>query len=624
MTKTFSLPDDLLLNAEDEVRIRQDLVLVALGKRPADAILRVGRLLDVNTHTWLEDQEIVIRGRRIAWTGPAGTFPGTAAVRVERNHLSAIPGFGEVHKHIESSHVTPEYEAALVMPRGNTWTCEASHEFSNVDGRHNIAFWLEARRLGSPMKIFPLPGSAVPPTAYEWGGGYYGYDEQAGFLEKSLMVAGLDEVMDWPAVWNPENPSHNRLWGMIKATFEKRGVVEGHGAGLRDLASINAFAAAGLASDHEGWTPEEVWDKLRHGIFIEIRPHSMPDIIGGLLQRGLQDWSQVAFATDDRSASDTLRLGATDHNVRLAIRSGLAPEIAIQCVTINPARHMRLTPWVGSIAPGRFADIVLLDEVEAVGIAEVWADGKAVSKGSDYLGPLPDIHWPEWASGTVNINRTIKPKDFAIPAAPGRKTMQAALLRPFHWDDNFITMELPVENGEVQRDPARNVTKFAIVDRFSGQGLVSRMFWLGCGPQTPDTAVGCTVAHDKHNLWIVGSSDEAMAMVANRVAEIGGGWVLVSGGKVLAEVRYEIGGLMTQRSAEDLDADMQRLYVEAAKIEWLYEPTFSPRWYPGFPERLQFATLTCAPWRWVLVAPCEAAPQGFVNVATGETHPVVW
>jgi adenine deaminase len=176
----------------------------------------------------------------------------------------------------------------------------------------------------------------------------------------------------------------------------------------------------------------------------------------------------------------------------------------------------------------------------------------------------------------------------------------------------------------VQRDPERNVTKFAIVDRFSGRGLVSRMFWLGCGPRTPDTAVGCTVAHDKHNLWVVGSSDAAMAMVANRMAEIGGGWVLVSGGHVLAEVRYEIGGLMTQRSAEALDAEMQLLYDAAATIDWLYEPTFSPRWFPGFPERLQFATLTCAPWRWVLVAPCDAAPEGFVNVATGKTHPVVW
>ena len=162
-------------------------------------------------------------------------------------------------------------------------------------------------------------------------------------------------------------------------------------------------------------------------------------------------------------------MGATDHNVRLAIQSGLTPEIAIQCVTINPARHMRLTPWVGSIAPGRFADIVLLDDVEKLSIAEVWADGQPVSKGMEYLGPLPAIDWPDWASKTVNIRRRIEPKDFAIATEVGRKTMQAALLRPFHWHDDFITIELPVENGEVQRDPVRNVTKFSIVDRFSGE-----------------------------------------------------------------------------------------------------------------------------------------------------------
>ena len=150
-------------------------------------------------------------------------------------------------------------------------------------------------------------------------------------------------------MWNPENPSYDRLWGMIRATFEKRGVVEGHAAGIRDLATINAFAAAGMASDHEAWFVEEVWEKLAHGLFCELRPHSLPDIIKGLIAKGLADWSQIAFVTDDRSASDTLKIGATDHNVRLAIENGLEPEIAIQCVTINPARHMRLTPWVGSI-----------------------------------------------------------------------------------------------------------------------------------------------------------------------------------------------------------------------------------------------------------------------------------
>jgi adenine deaminase len=619
-----SLPDDLFINGPDEVAIRQDLTLVALGKRPADRLLRVGRLLDVHMRQWLDDQEIVMRGRRIAYVGPAGSYTGEVGARFHEPDLAAVPGFGEVHKHIESSHVTPEWEAALVLPRGNTWTCEASHEFSNVNGPRNLEFWLEARRHGSPQKIFPLPGSAVPPTAYEWGGGHFDHAEQDDFLKQSLMVAGLDEVMDWPSVWNPENPSHKRLWGMIQATFENRGVVEGHGAGLRARPEINAFAAAGLASDHEAWTPEEAIDKLRAGIFIEIRPHSMPDIIKGLLAAGLEDWSQIAFTTDDRSCSDTLKLGATDYNVRLAIESGLAPEIAIQCVTINPARHMRLTPWVGSITPGRFADVVLLDDIERIGIAKVWADGKKVSDGKTYLAEVPAIAWPDWATKTVNIARRMTKEDFAIAAPPGRSAVNAALLRPFHWSDDFITTELAVKHGEVQRDTARNITKFAIVDRFSGEGRTARMFWLGTGPSTPDCALACSMGHDKHNIWVVGSSDEAMAKAVNALIDIQGGWALVDRGTVTATVRYEVGGLMTCRPPEELHEEMQALYRAGEKIDWMYKPTFSPRWWAGFPERLAFATLTCAPWRWVLVAPGPRAPEGFVNVQTGRTHPVVW
>ncbi|MEO3386729.1 adenine deaminase C-terminal domain-containing protein [Mesorhizobium sp. CAU 1741] len=621
MTK---LPDDISLDAGNEVAIRQDLTLVALGKRPADVALRVGRLLDVATRTWRDDQEIVIKGRRIAYVGDAGSYPGEVGRRVHEPDLAAVPGLGEVHKHIESSHLTPEWEAALVLPRGNTWTCEASHEFSNVNGARTLEFWLKARAAGSPLKIFPLPGSAVPPTGYEHGGGWLGYDEQRDFLRQSLMTAGLDEVMDWPAVWNPENPSHERLWGMIRATFEQRGVVEGHAAGIRDMPTINAFAAAGLASDHEAWTVEEFWDKLTHGLFMELRPHSLPEVIRGLLDRGLADWSQVALTTDDRSASDTLKLGATDHNVRLAIEAGLAPEIAIQCVTINPARHMRLTPWVGSIAPGRYADIVLLSDVERFEIARVWADGRQVSQGKDYLPEVPKIDWPEWATKTINIGRALTAQDFHIAAEPGRETMQAAVLRPFHWTDDFLTFELPVADGFVQRDEARNITKFAIVDRFSGMGAVSKMFWLGCGPRTPETALACSMAHDKHNVWCVGSSDAAMAMAVNALAENDGGWALVREGEVVATVRYEVAGLMSCRSAEELHAEMQALYAEGEKVDWMFEPSFHPRWGPGFPERLAFATLTCAPWRWVLVAPSDHAPQGLVNVQTGETHPVVF
>ena len=308
----------------------------------------------------------------------------------------------------------------------------------------------------------------------------------------------------------------------------------------------------------------------------------------------------------------------------MAIKAGLDPDIAVQLVTLNPARHMRLTPWVGSIAPGRYADLVLVDDVAAVSIRAVWADGRQVSEGATYTGPLPRIDWPDWATRTVKIDRAMTAEDFAIPAPGDGPTAQAALLRPFHWHDDFITMALPVSGGVVQRDPARNVTKFAMVDRFSGQGQTARMFWLGCGPRTPDTALAASLGHDKHNIWVTGSSDAAMAQAVNALRDIQGGWALVTAGQVTT-VRYEVGGLMTARPAAELDAEMQALYAAAEQVDWMYEPTFTPRWWPGFPERLAFATLTCAPWRWVLVAPSPLAPLGFVNVTTnGQTHPVVW
>lgn len=624
MTRPIPLPADLILNTKDEVRIRQNLTLVALAKRPADLIIEVGRFLVVHAGHWLVDQEIVICGRRIAYIGPINSCKGQAKTRVKYPNLSAVPGFGEVHKHIESSHITPEHEAELVLPRGNTWTCEASHEFANVNGTKNTEFWQKARLAGSPLKIFIQPGSAVPPSAWEFTGGYFGYEEQKQFLKQDLSVTSLDEVMDWPSVWDPDNPAYNRMWGMIEATFEMRGVVEGHGAGLHEPHESSAFAAAGMASDHEIWSFEEAWNRLNYGFFTELRPFSYDSIIPQLIEKGLQDWSNVALTTDDRSATDTLKDGATDYNVRLAIEYGLKPEIAIQCATLNPARHMRIAQWVGAIAPGRYADIVLLDDVERISIAHVYADGQLVSDRNDYKGPSVRIDWPDWARKTINLNQRLSGDDFALFAEAGRHTMNAAIIRPFHWNEEFMVEELPVKDGKVQRDPDRAITKWAIVDRYQGDGHLAKMFWRGTGPMDEGTAVACSVAHDNHNIWSVGSCDEAMAKAVNHVADIDGGWALVHKGHVVADVSLEIGGLMTARSAHDFDQDMQDFLKEAEKVNWIYEPASMNRWKPGFPEFLIFATLTCAPWRWVLVPPSESAPDGFVNVQTGQTHKVIW
>ena len=622
----MSKKDDLLLNAKEDVAIRQQLIKVALGQEGADLAIRVGRLFHAHTATWADDQEIIIKGRRIAWVGPAGEWTGTCANRVHEPDLTAVPGFGEVHKHIESTHLTPEYEAELVLPYGNTWTCEASHEFGNVAGSRNEEFWKAPRRKGSPLKIFIQPGSAVPPSAWEVTGGHYDYDDQYAAISRDMMTTALDEVMDWPAVTDEKNPGYGRLWNVIEATIAARGVVEGHGAGLTSFADCNAFAAAGLSSDHEVIFAEEALRKLNCGTFLEMKPNNsnFDRVLPGLVAAGLTDWSNVALTTDDRSASDTLDKGACDYNIRKAIELGVPVEAALQCGTLNPAKHMRIDPWVGSLTAGCYADVVLLRDVATVQVTRVYSDGVLVGSDHQYVGPRIEIDWPAWANDTIQLGGTMAASDFVIPAEEGRDTMDAALLRPFHWDQEYLTLKLPVEKGAVQRDPGNLVTKFAVVDRYSDKKNVSSMFWKGCGPADADTALACSVAHDSHNIWTTGSSDEAMALAVNTLAEINGGWALVHKGRLVATVRFEIGGLMTARPAEELDQEMKQFRKAAAAVNWMFEPTVLDDWKPGFPEILIFSTLTCAPWRWVLVAPHKDAPSGFVNVQTGETRPVVW
>ena len=374
-------------------------------------------------------------------------------------------------------------------------------------------------------------------------------------------------------------------------------------------------------------TPEETWDKLARGLFIELRIYAMPEIIKFLLAKGLPDWSQIAFTTDDRSASHTLELGASDHNVRLAIRSGLAPRDR-DPMRDDQSRAAHAADARSSAPSRRGASPMscCCPMSPHLTIEKVWADGARSPSASATPAPVPRIDWPDWATAHDQHPPRSHGGGFRLEGrARAATTMKAAVIRPFHWHPEFYTMDLPVRDGEVQRDPDEHITKFAIVDRFSGEAKMSKMFWRGCGPATPDTALACSVAHDKHNIWtrrLVGRGDGARR--STRWSSTQGGWALVREGELAATVRFEIGGLMSCRPAEELDAEMQHLYAEARKVEWMYEPTFRPRWYPGFPERLMFATLTCAPWTWVLVAPCEQAPEGFLNVQTGEAHPVVW
>jgi adenine deaminase len=601
----------------EETKIRQGLVQVALEKEPADLVIRGATVLNVFTLMWEPAQDIVIRGKRIAWVGGTGKWKGKCDHIFDAKGLWAVPGFGESHKHIESTLLSPEWEAALVIPLGNTWTTEGSHEFSNVSGVHNVEFWQTPEAHGSPLKIFTALGSATPPSAFEVGGGNYAYKEIAQNIQSSLAVQGLDEVMDWPAVSIPTHPGYQRIWEDIQATRDNRGVIDGHGSGLRDLDTINAFAAAGLSSDHETRVAEEAWDKLQRGLFLQLRDDNIERAVPLFLQKGLKDWSNISLVTDDRNVADTIKQGTMDYHVRLAIKLGVPPESAYAMASLNPAKHARMDPIVGSIAPGRYADVVLLTSVKDVAIKYVFANGQLAAKDGQYQLPIPKIDWPSWATNTIHIGRKLTAKDFEILAPAGAKaTVTAAIQSPSYTDAEQKTATLPVVNGVVQRDIAHDIVKVAIVDRYTGQAKLGKMFWTDLGPKTPNSAVATSVSHDLHNITVVGSSDEAMAMAVNRIAELHGGIVLVDNGKITAEMRLEIGGLMTSRPIAEAAASMEDLYAKSDTMEWIANP--------GFPKRVLFAMITCSPYTWRLVVPYPGNPSGLVLLQTGKTMQTVW
>jgi adenine deaminase len=316
-----------------------------------------------------------------------------------------------------------------------------------------------------------------------------------------------------------------------------------------------------------------------------------------------------------------------DHNIRTAIEKGVPVECAYALGSYNTARHFRIDHWVGSIAPGRYADVVLLSDPTKLVIDQVYADGLKVSERGKMLVPVPKIDWPEWVTNTVNLGGTITAAHFAVAAPAGRTTVEAAILKPFHFEPDFMRATLPVADGVVQRDAAQGITKVALLDRYSGKTRISKMFWKEVGIKTPDCALCCSIVHDNHNSWVTGSSDEAMALAVNTMAANDGGYVFVRDGKVAASVRLEIGGLMTARSAEAFSEDLLAMRAEMDKIEWLegYNPFIQE--FLGvqhLTEALIYGFLTCPPWFWIMVPPTDSVPEGLVHNRTGQTHPVIW
>jgi adenine deaminase len=579
---------------------RRRLMKVALGQASPDTVIVNGVLVDVATRRLVEGINIAISGGRVASISKERPKVGRKTNVIDAGGMYLAPGLVDSHYHIESSRLSPRRHAQITLPHGTTTLFEGSHEICNPLGLDGVKYLLEEAE-GLPQKIFVGLSSATPPTPFETSQSYIGGKEAKKGL-KLAGVAGIDEVMDYTALFNGEK----RLHSVIEAGLASGKVVEGHGNPSPPQA--DAFLATGVTSTHFSGDGAKALALLERGCFLELKSRDSRQAIRDLIAAGV-DWQMVGMCVDDRPAELISKLGHLDYELRIALEEGLDPIIAIQLATLNNARHWRKEHEVGIIAPGRHADILFLTDLKKFTIDRVMADGVIVAEKGKLTVDIPIRPAPTYVLNTIKLRKTLTAKDFNVKAPAGKTKVNAVALRPFYWSADIppITKELPVECGFVQRDLKHDVNKVAIVRRDGGGIGIS--FWE-IGYQ--HGAVAMSVLHDTHNISVVGATDSDMAAAVNRIAEIGGGIVVVRDGAVKAEIALPIAGLMTDKPLPEVVAGLDKINEEATKL------TPGKLLGPNSVDMQTFIFLTCFPWGIVLT------DRGLFNVRTGKPTPAVW
>ena len=521
----------------------QRLLAVARGDEPADVVLRGGRLANVLTGE-IEDADVALAGSRIAGVGPG--YEGRRVVELDGRCVA--PGFIDAHVHVESSMVTPREFARAVVPRGTTTVVTDPHEIANVHGLEGIRFML-ADAEGLPLSVFVMASSCVPATPM----GTAGAELVAGDLAEIAdhpRVLGLAELMNFPGAIHGDP-------GVLEKLRAFRGrVVDGHAPGVRGKA-LNAYAAAGPGSDHECTTPEEAAEKLRRGLWVFFREatnaRNLEDLLPALTSSNRR---RVALCTDDRQPPDLLDVGGIDAMLRTAVEAGMEPVEALRLATLNPAEYFGLRDR-GAVAPGRRADLVVLDDLEGFGVSSVWAGGQEVAReGEAFDWSPPPAPAPPEPSMAIPWDRI----GFEIPADGERIRVIRAIPNQLVTREEVV--EAPVRDGRVVADPERDLLKIAVVERHTGSGRVGLGLVAGVGLR--EGAIAGTVAHDHHNLIVVGVDDPSMKAAARRVAEMGGGLAAARDGDALASLPLPVGGLMSSEPVEEVRRRFDEV-VEAAR-----------------------------------------------------------
>ena len=525
------------------------LIAVAAGREPADLVIRARALALVQTREILPWQIAVAEGR-FAYVGPDASHcvgPGTEVIEWEG---LAIPGLLDAHMHVESGMLTPAEFCRAVIPHGTTTMFVDPHEIANVLGLRGVRLMHDEAALQPVSMFVQMPSCAPSAPGLETTGHEIGPEDVAEAMGWPNVV-GLGEMMNFPGVIAADP----KMLAEIAATQAAGLTVGGHYASP-DLGPLHAYAAGGPADDHEGTREEDAVARARQGMRAMLRLgsawHDVRAQITAVTERGL-DPRGFVLCTDDCYAGTLVRDGHMNRVLRHAIACGCDPMTALQMATINTAEHFALGRELGSIAPGRRADLILTDDLETLSVRRVIARGVTVAKDGECLAECPHLDWPEDVRSTVHLGARLGAADFAVPAPEGASRVTARVVGVVENQapTRALTRELPVRDGAVQIEGA--VAHLALVERHRGTGGVTNAFVEGFGYEGA-MAVASTVAHDSHHMIVVGTDPASMAEAADRLGETGGGVTVWRDGAEVAMVPLPIAGLMSDAPAAEVAA----------------------------------------------------------------------
>ena len=521
------------------------LLAVARGDEPADLLLTNARLVNVLSGE-VYRTGVAIADGRIAGLGE--DRPARRTIDLDKRFVA--PGLIDAHVHIESSLVTPPEFARAVVPRGVTTVVTDPHEIGNVLGLPGIRFMLSSSE-GLPLDVLVNAPSCVPASRLETSGARLEAEDLRGLLDHP-RVLGLAEVMNYPGVIQGDPGVLDKL-----RAFAGR-PVDGHGPGLSGR-ELDAYAAAGIGSDHECVTAGEARDKLRAGLAVFLREASAAKNLLDLLPAvSPATERRICLCTDDRLPEDLLEEGSIDHLIRFAIRGGVDPVTAFRMATLNPAEHYGLRDR-GAVAPGRRADLIVFSNLSAPRAEMVFRAGELVAEDGALAVPLPAAN----ASGlprTVRIDASRL--DFAVPATGSQVRVIGVV--PDQLVTESLVLPATIEDGFAVADPSRDLLKMAVIERHHGSGALGLGFIRGVGLSRG--AIAGTVAHDHHNLVVIGADDLSMRTAALAVAEAGGGQAVAVGGEVLSLLPLPIAGLMSDRPIEEVARGARELRDAARQL----------------------------------------------------------